>query len=66
MNKINKIVKSELCLGCGMCEIVCTSQKYPIMIVGVKILGKHVGFCCKICPYGDGKACERVVDFLCE
>ena len=27
MNKIDKIIKSGLCLGCGLCEAICTDEK---------------------------------------
>jgi coenzyme F420 hydrogenase subunit beta len=27
MKKINKIIKSGLCLGCGLCETICTKEK---------------------------------------
>jgi coenzyme F420 hydrogenase subunit beta len=32
MNPVDKIIKSQLCLGCGLCETICTSQKCSMIL----------------------------------
>ena len=32
MNKIDKVVKTDLCLGCGLCEAIATKEKCSMIL----------------------------------
>ena len=70
MNTINKILKSGFCLGCGMCETVCTSQRCSMILENgfyvpqfkSQITKNDIETICRVCPGIHIESKEKIKD----
>lgn len=62
-NVIDKIVKNDLCIGCGTCAGICPQKilkiednEYGEYIPSeVQVCESHCGLCMEVCPFGDNE-----------
>ncbi len=62
-NVIDKIVKNDLCIGCGTCAGICPQKilkiqdnEYGEYIPSeVRVCDSHCGLCMEVCPFGDNE-----------
>lgn len=62
-NVIDKIVKNDLCIGCGTCAGICPQKilkiqdnEYGEYIPSeVQVCDSHCGLCMEVCPFGDNE-----------